>query len=573
MRTVLSFFILFHVIAWSTSQYTQLNQQCLQTICCECRTFNLPCAFCTYGVSHGCDLTGTRLTNWAASVNSFGSSHLRSATTQRVLASRYFVHDMACAVSSNSNNMCTSTTLSFHQSGSFIYQNEPVCHSTSCSLPSSCSPPIHSSTSPQFCYSAFRSNSLRTSVSGNELCLDGIRVTGSSSLVNILRNMQDPVDVSAHSNSTTLWLTTSNTNWISAFSSSQHYRTISTHNVINTQDPAITAVVSDSWWGRVFVRNRGPCKLYMPFSSTEDVCVDDFVSGQQVIGGTDSVRAAQDRSAEIDVVISHSEEESCEELLDRTRCISDYIIENSRGGGFSDNPHSQDYLNQLHEDAMTRQDSWWSKLTSWFSPGAKILWSLFGDELKDFVVWLIPVMLEQIYYFAREIIDVIYRMFMAAQPYIQHLIDLLTEILEILFTLLELVLKAVMGLILQLESRFLIFEYIVLFVYLNRSFVNNNIACTLIVLLVCCVFGIERRSPSILLTFYNSQFYYVNLTSYFDQSFNWDYRFFIRTHPGNNTLSLGFASTPASLFNISEVQIYKSVNKTKKFDFNDYPIY
>lgn len=107
---------------------------------------------------------------------------------------------------------------------------------------------------------------------------------------------------------------------------------------------------------------------------------------------------------------------------------------------------------------------------------------------------------------------------------------LATALTDIFLSLLHLLL----GIITVIESRILLFEYVILFILINKKFLNNVYVSASIVLIALLVFGFERHSPSFLITFLHPHFHVFNLTHYYSTNFSYNYTFSFRPHPSSN---------------------------------------
>jgi hypothetical protein len=346
-----------------------------------------------------------------------------------------------------------------------------------------------------------------------------------------------------------------------------------------TNDSTVATYLKGRDWGywlNVAIRIRPtPCDAYMPYSSTEDVCIYDFIAPPGTPYCQDTFRPKQTtwRQFTIEVPIPLDEAtQSC------TSCV-DYLIENLPKTGATGN--LTEFASLQNEYAERRQDSsrsWWEGIIGGVITAP--LFSKFREVLFDVIDYLLVEFLKIVGDILINLLNTILDLLKSSQSFINTLVDYITRILDVLFSLLALIIKIILGLLIQAEQHFLIFEYTTLFLFINYKFLNNNLFCLIIVIIIAIVFGVERNHPSLLLTFYNLQYSYVNFSYYNSAKFNYDYSLTYHNRTSGNHVNFTIKLPSLSqipVYNLSissypiNVPVYNiTTNVTKCEDYHKY---
>nr|WQM60656.1 MAG: ORF2 protein [Riboviria sp.] len=124
----------------------------------------------------------------------------------------------------------------------------------------------------------------------------------------------------------------------------------------------------------------------------------------------------------------------------------------------------------------------------------------------------------------------------------QKLLNQLSKLADSLSLLLKNLTNLVLGLLLVLESHLLLFEYTMAFLVLVVYFGLDTLCSLIVVILITFVFGINRKSPSLILYFIHRDFHELfNFSWYYSQDFTYDYHF--TYYDGKNFLTYFFINS------------------------------
>lgn len=158
-------------------------------------------------------------------------------------------------------------------------------------------------------------------------------------------------------------------------------------------------------------------------------------------------------------------------------------------------------------------------LGNWFS-------SIFASLIEPFFRMAIDLILSVIVPIAFDAItSTIHILSELVEKLTAQLIKFLNSLADASSTLITTLLKFLIGLILFIDSVILLFEFTLVFLFIIYYFNRSWIFAVTIVIILMIIFGLERKSPSLLLSVTNYQYFYFNFSNYRSKSFNWDYSF------------------------------------------------
>lgn len=155
--------------------------------------------------------------------------------------------------------------------------------------------------------------------------------------------------------------------------------------------------------------------------------------------------------------------------------------------------------------------------------------------------WLSGIFYSLIEPFFKAFIDVVVKSFLL--PLIQGFTMIITDLIEPLQELSDVISKAIsqlalvitkllvvlfqliIGIIIFIESYLLLFEYVVLYLFIMKYIVTDFSFALVVVLVFSVVFGIVRKSPSFLITVMNPDFMLFDLSHYYTKEFDYNYTF------------------------------------------------
>lgn len=519
----------------------------LSVLCCCCQNAKLDsCIFCTYGLAESACSSTNANSKWARSITEITNkmspvkSHLRPSNTYT------YLEDSSCWFTNTPTSTCTINPTSLvYQGSEFLLSSHCLARSPSCPLGPSCPNTIITDT---YCLSRC-GLSYPTSYCGaasDFTCTpSGHRLIGRK-LVEYFFYFDKCSSTNVTDTGSSLIISTRDTT-----NSFDFIKRLSTQTIIPmyrnfdhgvyvycTLDPFFISLADGRthfWWSNVLVVIRGACTYYVPFDDEYDICVDDLFFSNYTFGCQDSLRAKTTFLSPITITLplppatsdsNSSSGLSCDTLNSQFDCAYknwiDYYINSVSGS--SAHVNYEDYLERQNhlasERAATSRSSWWDWLTA---PGFSLFWSIGEKAFINVIEPFFLALIEAISDIVLEILNTFVDLFKRSQSFIDKLVDIITQILDVLFSLFALILKIILGVVIRFEQHFLLFEYIVVFLLINSKILNNNIFSLVIVFLLMIVFGIDRNSPSILLAFYNLQYSYVNFTGYESERFTFDY--------------------------------------------------
>lgn len=584
MRLLINIFVslcLFHII----HAFVHSSSDRLKNSCCSCNNHNITCPYCTYGISgNACSLTGAELTSWVNRVNSVYSKYFPAIPWRTI-----FVPKLTYQMSYLTDNIdgtymdisawphpCSAVpspittlygVLPAHQCSYFTMD--------SCTLRPGCleSYSIAAGTY-TFCSARFvTANSFWSADSGvaSQANYCGINSNTSmvaQSLTSYLESFNNPTFAYTHNtavvNGDTVVVTASNTTAFQSVSgalgtSMAAWVTTSVAwlQVYCTDDSQVSSLFKPNNWGFwsnvAIVTNRPtPCSNYGPFNSTHDVCLGDlFLPLGTPLCPDTFIPTVFEAATTVQIVFDIPvpiPSGTC------APCV-DYFVQSANASMAAFADMQNQYAQQRQQSVYSVLSDVWDLLSEFFfgKPGSSGFWS----SVKEFVF-------EAIDYFLQALLDIVGAIIINSlktwidllkhsQSFLDDLMNVITQILDALFVLVSLILKILIGIIIQAEQHFLIFEYLVLFLLVNSKLLNNNIFSLIIVLLVMIVFGIDRHSPSILLYLYNAQYSYVNMSYY--QTADFTYKYQINYHHRLNGTYGNITLGPPSLPDIPKYNI------------------
>lgn len=581
----------------------------LRSLCCSCRSYGLNCPFCELTSTHGCSLTDNALNTWAASVLSiFSTFQIPSPyfSTDFVTKSTSTITYLPADVSTNAGIKvngwrypCTGIKKTINQFYGLYPTNTCDQFANQC-FTNACCYDLNSfeidnpnSEFKYFCsYSRWRCTGTYYLDSGSSTNLCNTETSTSlvcPALVDFLANYPNqPADVNT---------VVESKNDIKVYYSDQsflphlipylyagkqiHPYTSASFKVYSFCSNAtdITKYIQKSgYWSNFFIRNRPtPCDVYVPYDSTKDICIYDLYADIGAIECQDTFRAKQNtfQAGIVTFPIPLNDETPPVENVDCScydhivsllpNTTSDYqsFAQLQSDLAAERNRLLLEQSNQYAEDRQKASHSWWE----YFIGGLFTNSSFTG--IRDFIFECIEhffeVLLSVVGDFIINVLNSFYELLKQSQPFIDMLVDYITKILDVLFSIIALIIKVALGLLLQAEEHFLIFEYTLLFLFVNYKFLNNNIFCLIVVIVAAIVFGIERQSPSILLLLYSPQYSYVNFSYY--QTAQFTYKYPLTVH---NRIEGTYKQFNVSFPKLSEIPIY---NTTIKGSATEWPIY
>nr|QAY29274.1 hypothetical protein [Bombus-associated virus Vir3] len=106
----------------------------------------------------------------------------------------------------------------------------------------------------------------------------------------------------------------------------------------------------------------------------------------------------------------------------------------------------------------------------------------------------------------------------------EQLLNFLKNLADSISRLIIAFLNLIIGLIVVIESRILLFEYIVLFLFILLKIKDDPVFAGIVVLIFVIVFGVTRKSPSFLIPFVNNEYVLLfGLEDYFNKTFDYSY--------------------------------------------------
>lgn len=535
----------------------------LRQLCCCCANAKLDnCNFCTYGLSADACLNTQADSKWARSITDITNKMSPSKSYLRPSNEYTYLEDVSCWFTNTPTPTCKINPSSlFYQGSEFLLSTHCLARSPSCPLSPSCPNTVMTDT---YCLSQCGLSYL-TSYSGaaNDFTCtpSGHRLIGRK-LVEYFFYFDKCNSSVVTDTGTSLIISTYDTT-----NSFDFIKRLSTQTIIPmyrnfdhgvyvycTVDPFFISLAGDRthfWWSNVLVVIRGACSYYVPFDDEYDICVDDLFFSNYTFGCPDSLRPKTTFLSPVTITLplppstnDSNSGLSCDALNSQFDCAYknwiDYYVNSVSGS--SAHVNYEEYLERQNHFASARAEtsrsSWWDWLTA---PGFSLFWSIGEKAFINVIEPFFLALIEAVSDIVLEILNTFVDLFKRSQSFIDKLVDIITQILDVLFSLFALILKVILGVVIRFEQHFLLFEYIVVFLLINSKILNNNIFSLIIVFLLMIVFGIDRNSPSILLAFYNLQYSYVNFTGYDSERFTFDYTLtFHNPYTGKDfTLNIG----------------------------------
>nr|AMO03226.1 hypothetical protein 2 [Marsac virus] len=590
--------ILLSLLTFVSPYSTDVNS--LQKICCACKNSNMVCNFCTlYTSTHACDLSGTALTSWSTAVVAFFQANFLPVYDSEFASCYghfYFLRDMTIVTFTPKTASCTRSTHSarylFGDAAFDNYQCASVSTSGTCGVGFYCETPIVTTSGQvNYCTSQYATipalqwydiDTYHNKIASPEGdCVEANYPALLTALYELSTVPFNEMSIDSYDENS-MKLTVRDTEYLyntyrmlqkGMPFAKRKYGTIET---FCTDDFAITNTIFNSesekftWYLNVLIIRRGPCSFYVPYSSTQDICVDDLVISPYTASCPDTFRPTQFKNQFTSYILTANNDSA---VCDRYNGLFDCAFKNwidyfhntsinspsSPGGSYAEHARLTD------EYAQTRQFGWFSWISSVFEPGIKLIFDIFGSNFGDYVITFFETLLEYILKIVLEIFNSIVELFKKSQEFINQLVDVITKILDVLFSLIAFILRALIGVLLKIEQNFLLFEYVILFLLVDYYIINNNLFSLLVILMVMVFVGIDRRSPSILLAFHSLEYNYVNLTGYDPSSYTWDYSLVYHSYSRNKTYNITLPPFPS----LPDVPVYDT---TPSFNVS-YPLY
>lgn len=584
---MLLFYLLFVFYFLPVQSSIHVDSIRLRSGCCLCRSYALPCAHCSYGTDDACVLVDDALETWAKLVvNAYFNSGLPNSPYQsnqvyKTTKNHAFLSTTAAGFTLPGWEFpCQSikrTANSFYGSVAYPcnkFANQCVTNTTCKDVTA------YGITNPNSLYSYYcQYNVFSTEIvyfldqGSSETMCNPQTLTSMicpETVKYITKSMQDQYPTNVYDINDELVYESYDT---SALTSLLPY--LETSSPVNplrsitmntygwcSDDPKVRTLISGQKWAyflNVAIHLRSECTQYIPFNTTHDVCVHDLFAIASTPYCQDSFRTRMSTSI-LPITIKQPVP-----LRDINSCLNcaDYIVEQLQP---KDDINLDEFARIQNNYAQARQAesrSWWDNIIGGIF--TMPLFSKLRDVIFEGIDYLLIEFLKIVGDILLNFLHTVYSLIKHSQPFIEMLTEYITEILDIAFSILSLLLKAAIGILIQAEQHFLIFEYVTLFLWLNYKFLNNNIFCILIVIIFAIIFGIERNHPSLLLTFYNAQYSYVNFTFYNSASFSNKYQitYHNRTNQSSKNLSI-------SLPHISTIPKYNTSLKEPSYN---YPLY
>lgn len=589
---------LFILTVQSSLSDISYNHVKLRSYCCYCKSWNLPCPFCTYLTTDACSLTDSALSQWATevirvygtfnppskpylnwdSIKSTSETHWLNSDTTYVGFKNYGWGYPCSASARTFNDYYGSVSNSLCDK----FSNDQCISQNGCSSPTTISVNSDSSGYKYFCaYDKYSSPGWYWLDNGeikNNLCnRDSRTSTSAPNLVTFLEASALPPssDTRSTQDNDNVYIHVQNrirTSYILPYltASAQVNPFYSIKASIHSWCTNSTEVKEKfgklrwGYWSNMAIIIRPtPCDQYIPYNLTHDVCVHDIFAPFGTPPCQDSFARITYPSYDTTLTFpipQRNVSSSC------TLCI-DYLIEklpNLTQSSTFDYKEFAELQSKLASERQAVSHSWWENIIGGILTAP--LFSKFRDVLFEVIDYLLVEFLKIVGDILINLLNTLYSLLKSSQPFIDMLVEYITKILDTLFSLVALILKIIIGLLLHAEQHFLIFEYTCLFLFLNYKFLNNNIFCLIIIIIVAVIFGVERHSPSILLTFYNPQFDYVNFTYYYGRYFSNIYNITI-----HNRLNQSSVTYPIGLPSFSDIPLYNTTVNSRPLNISYYP--
>ncbi|UPT53736.1 MAG: hypothetical protein 3 [Bactrocera oleae negev-like virus] len=121
---------------------------------------------------------------------------------------------------------------------------------------------------------------------------------------------------------------------------------------------------------------------------------------------------------------------------------------------------------------------------------------------------------------------------------IESLVKALGALIQPVADILEVLLKLIVSSVAIVESKILLLEYTLLFLFLMYFVFNNVYFASVVVIIFMLIFGITRRSPSLILPLLNKELNYFSLDDYYRTKF--DYNYSINYHTDSALYTFSF---------------------------------
>lgn len=563
----------------------------LKEMCCSCRSRGLQCVYCELPVLqgvHACDLrtTSAAFSSWVVVVNTFTANYLSNPVKSSLITTQalsYFMDDgytlkfaaatvqcnsrvdryMNCVYGNGAYNVmgCMSTPVDPKNTGMASECTDQTC----CCVDN-----------PYFCYAERYVKKVKWSTNVayyNKVLPDPSYPCYEMDAPGMLTALNKLSETCPTKNTTTasvqngdvVHLISARTTTLANLYKGFMTRKLTSKRVLQnsyvwsvcTNDTDVVNTLGglgNSWWSNVLINPRGPCSGYVPFSNTQDICVDDIFGDLYASGCSDTFRTKEVNDIYWSTYVTVPQKPSeptppsgnssttCESLNEHYDCAYknwiDYFISSISTGKL--NLDLDNYAKLQHDYATERMGQTRDWFTWLYRDLIQLLWDIWQTIFLDCIEPFLEAVIEAVGSVVLAILNTYLDLIKKSQHFIDILVDFITKILDVLLQLCALILKILLGIFLKMEQHFLLFEYAMLFVFINKYFLNNPIVAALLVVVVMVVFGFERRSPSLLLYFYNQQYLYVNLTQYQETRFNWSYTITYHPRPGNDSITVTF---------------------------------
>lgn len=573
------------------------NHVRMRSYCCYCNSWHLPCPFCTFLTPNACSLTDDALTGWATEViRVFGtfnppSQPYLSYDSIKSTQDTHWLHPDTSLLGFTNYGWkypCEAIPRQFdNYYGSF---SNLVCDKftdDSCDNYDSCSEaitvPVTNKQAKYKNFCAYQKLSqpgwyFLDAGAPNNLCnRDSRTSTICPELLLFLQAEALPplLDLTSTQDNENIYIHTQNRQRASylfpyltaTVQINPYYPITKAYHSMCTNSTAVIEKFGDLNWGywlnlAIIIRPT-PCEKYVPYNTTHDVCVHDIFApfGTPACQDTFKRITFDPRSTTLTFPIPINNLSSTVACTD---CV-DYLIQNWPHKSAADYEAFANLQGRLASERQAVTFSWWENIIGGVLTAP--LFSKFRDALFEVVDYLLIEFLKIVGDILINLLNTVYSLLKSSQPFIDMLVEYITKILDTLFSLLALILKIAFGLLLQAEQHFLIFEYTCLFLFLNYKFLNNNIFCLIIVIVFAIIFGVERHSPSILLTLYSPQYDYVDFSYYNSKYFSYIYN--ITIHNRKNQSSVSF---PIGLPSFSQIPQYNTTIIASNNSFTYFPV-
>lgn len=281
-----------------------------------------------------------------------------------------------------------------------------------------------------------------------------------------------------------------------------------------------------SWLGEILI--MPPCSEYYPYDETRHICDSALFSTLSYCPTETFINKPtpyETFELEYEVIDTNNPffNVTCSKIDRFGNCLLHHTLET-----FVANLSSiaQNFTNEFI-DALGRNDSnvyYYNQYGSpqglvgnWFSG---IFGSLIEPFFDAFINMVLKIILPPLF---ESVINIIKELSALLSELSSQILKFITQLADALTNLLNILLKLLIGLISVLESHILLFEYTVVFLLILWRVVDDPVFAATLTFMLILIFGLERKSPSLILYFLNQEFQIFNLSDYYQKEFDFSY--------------------------------------------------